>query len=127
MIIIDGSKRKKYKVIDQILERAYAQKQAEISFQKEHEKNKKTHLEKILSSVNIPAEQKERFVNAYNNMIKPVSVDEMKSLKIINSGIKGFVLSYDKIKEAGKVSATKIQATDEKVKKALRGEIDVSK
>jgi len=127
MIIIDGAKAKKYKRLDAFLERVYQGYQAEKEASQELQKRKEKRLDMILSNINIPAEVKERYVNAVSSSIKvlPVSQGVEKQIKIVSDGKLGFQIQ-DWIKNV-KVETMHVKIDDERIKKAIRGEIDVTK
>lgn len=127
MIIIDGSKVKKYKKLDAFLERVYQSYQIEKETTQELQKRKEKRLDMILSNINIPAEVKEKYVNAVSSPVKvlPVSQGIEKQIKIISDGKTGFQ-TQDWIKNV-KVETMHIKVADERIKKALKGEVDVTK
>ena len=66
IIIIDGSKRKKYKILDSFLERAYQRQQAEKEFSENLQRKRQTFIDKILNNDKIRSEEKQRIIDLCN-------------------------------------------------------------
>jgi len=127
MIIIDGAKAKKYKKLDAFLERVYQSYQAEKEAIKELQERKQKRLDMVLSNINIPAETKEKYVQAVTSSVQvvPISKGADKAIKIISGGSQAYEMQ-NWIKNV-KIETMHIKIADERLKKAIRGEIDVTK
>ena len=121
IIIIDGSKRKKYKILDSFLERAYQRQQAEKEFSENLQRKRQTFIDKILNNDKIRPEEKQRIIDLCNaGKPMPLKEEAKKQIRIVNSGTSGYFRSKDLIKDI-KVEEIRVKIKDDKIKEIIHG------
>jgi len=121
IVIIDGSKSKKYKLLDSFLERAYQRQQAEKEFSEEIQRKKQSFIERVINDDKLRADEKERIIRSYNAG-KPIAIknDWKKNVKIVSSGKEGYFKARDFVKDI-KVEELKVKIKDDKIKEIIHG------
>jgi len=121
IIIIDGSKRKKYKILDSFLERAYQRQQAEKEFSENLQRKRQTFIDKILNNDKIKPEEKQRIIDLCNaGKPMPLKEEVKKQIRIVSSGISGYFRSKNLIKDI-KVEEIRVKIKDDKIKEIIHG------